>query len=703
MKRIPLAMIALPCLLWSAPAARWQWLNPRPTGSNIVHTFAKDSLRGIVVAENGDVAETTDAGATWTTGFGGSGVTNLIAASTLDGGTILGAGGSGSLWKTVDAGRSWRATKSGAVPFYGICQISPTTALAVGGDGTVLRSGNGGDSWEKVNTDPVGRHLIAVSCGPDGLSVAVGTEGYVVKSLDSGRTWEELPSPTGAMLSAVAFRDPATGYAAGEGGLFLETGNGGETWTIRVLDSLGFYRGLRIDGAGMTLVGNDGQMWKAGGAGMDWTRTETGTPVFLAATARFGNASEIAVGNGGLILQSTDNGATWSQRSRGSPKAIIGMEVLSPSSWVAFGIGGLVMRTSDAGESWTEWTAEAEYGFLAGDFHGDNKGLLTGYAGIIMRTEDGGDTWAQAVSGVSGLRLDGVAWADSSTAVAVGEEGSLLRSTDGGKTWNSLSPPGPAGRSLSAIRFLSPAIGIIAGYGGLILKTTDGGATWSERPTPSGNDLYALSFLNASDGMAAGHGDTVLATRDGGETWTALSTGSADDLLYAIAMVGPDTAIVAGQWGHFALARITTDGGKTWSAIPNASNQGINGVVRVGPGRAVALGGGGSILLMDLNSGPASIRPAPVRAPLASAFSAGRGSGSSKVRFGVSLPYSGKASITRYAADGRKAGMLFTGFLPAGTQALEAESPTGRGSGFFRLTLDAAGRRSLSWFCRSED
>ena len=61
--------------------------------------------------------------------------------------------------------------------------------------------------------------------------VAVGDRGHILLSADEGRTWTQVPTPTRAMLTGVAFADATHGWAVGHDGVILASTDGGQTWT----------------------------------------------------------------------------------------------------------------------------------------------------------------------------------------------------------------------------------------------------------------------------------------------------------------------------------------------------------------------------------------------------------------------------------------------------------------------------------------
>jgi Uncharacterized protein related to plant photosystem II stability/assembly factor len=67
--------------------------------------------------------------------------------------------------------------------------------------------------------------------------VAAGDFGTILVSDDGGRSWRQAATPTRATLTALHFIDAKHGWAAGHGGVLLETRDGGTQWTR--LGSLG--------------------------------------------------------------------------------------------------------------------------------------------------------------------------------------------------------------------------------------------------------------------------------------------------------------------------------------------------------------------------------------------------------------------------------------------------------------------------------
>ena len=99
---------------------------------------------------------------------------------------------------------------------------------AVGDAGAMLASSDAGATWRMLPSARSDLRGLAVSESGDRI-VAVGASGLVVRSIDRGASWAEVSSGTARGLNAIGFLDanPDQGWAVGEAGTILYTGDGG--------------------------------------------------------------------------------------------------------------------------------------------------------------------------------------------------------------------------------------------------------------------------------------------------------------------------------------------------------------------------------------------------------------------------------------------------------------------------------------------
>jgi photosystem II stability/assembly factor-like uncharacterized protein len=258
MERVPLAAITLLALVLAARRAE-AWGPPWRGGA------ARDTTREIRV---GNLAVTELArDQKWNH-------RTVFFASTRVG---YAAGYGGYLAKTVDGGKSWQTQDIGvSSPLFGLYFFDERRGLAVGDLGVVLRTVDGGKTWERSpyprshevrdvafwdrrhgvavgrgigTTDDGGRTWRERSYTPVGVSVPPGFRTFLWKiaitgprsavvcalggglfhTQDRGASWEAIESEEVPPFYALSFPDRATGYAAGQGGMW-KTVDGGKRW-----------------------------------------------------------------------------------------------------------------------------------------------------------------------------------------------------------------------------------------------------------------------------------------------------------------------------------------------------------------------------------------------------------------------------------------------------------------------------------------
>jgi photosystem II stability/assembly factor-like uncharacterized protein len=539
--------------------------------------------------------------------------------------------------------------------------------LAVGFGGAIVRSGDDGESWALVRRDSLGPELLGVHCGEGGDAFAVGRDGLLLRSRNRGLTWAALPGPSSRSLTRILFADSLRGLITTENGTVLSTSDGARTWKASLLDSALFLRGLAWQGQEAIVTGSDGGLWSSRDNGATWSRAAPATPFFLQAAGFTGSGAAVAVGDGGVILRRPEGTAPWEPCHIGVSGDLTGLALIAPRKWLAFGTDGLLVKTVDEGRSWSvKGTGSAHY--LSAAFHGGN-GAATTAEGALFHSRDEGETWQPSLTPKppeSGL-IFGVDFADSATAVAVGDEGCAWRSVDAGRTWTALTGIPVLGRiGLNAIEFHPDGSGIIVGDSGTILATTDRGAAWRRIPAPAAVDLFGLAFRDPRTGMAVGRDGTVLWTRDGGLSWAPGPLENGNMLVYA-AWLGGDTALVHGLDGHITVVWLTPDRGKTWTKIPQLTRLNLWAMKSLGSGKVAFLGEKGAIVIRSLNS-EAFIPQGPGTQPFRGSFSVQRTGIGPRALF--TLPRTTRFRISILTPTGQSLGRILRGVLPAGRHSL---------------------------------
>jgi photosystem II stability/assembly factor-like uncharacterized protein len=151
---------------------------------NLLGLFADGRGRIHAAAERGMVLHSDDRGATWryaATGYKGSFWTGLA----LPGGVLLAGGLRGSLYRSVDDGRSWVRVETGSKSSITAMAAHDNVVRAVGLDGLVLRSTDGGASFA-AEVRPDRAALTGVEMLPGGKTVYLSRLGVVRDAVTPG-------------------------------------------------------------------------------------------------------------------------------------------------------------------------------------------------------------------------------------------------------------------------------------------------------------------------------------------------------------------------------------------------------------------------------------------------------------------------------------------------------------------------------------
>lgn len=371
-----------------------------------------DAARIFVAIDGGGVNRTTDGGATWQIGIGGT---------------------------EALAGRSIRFRPGNSQELF-----LGTSSLAV------FQSTNSGDTFVQSSEGISELDLFSIDANPlnpDELAVAFQglNNGGVLSSLDDGATWQ-LESAPPTRYSAVRFAPDGTLYAISSGpstvaqeGLYRRETNG--SWTPLGPDQGPLYESdldtmrfslnnpnlILLGGADFGVAGFEGTIWRSTDAGQGWTK------VFESATGTIERVTDLEIiengtdqnmvaawnsesgDNMGGALRSTDAGASWFDSSSGLPAFFRGPQLCaSPSNpqtllisaWLSFESGGL-FRTTDGGVSWvsTGWSGNATVGDVACHPTDDQTLFVTQLSGgdAVLRSQDGGATFAPFANGLENV------------------------------------------------------------------------------------------------------------------------------------------------------------------------------------------------------------------------------------------------------------------------------------------------------------
>ncbi len=259
---------------------------------------------------------------------------------------------------------------------------------------------------------------------------AVGDSGTILHTGDGGNTWEYQQSGTQNDLREVHFIDRQTGWAAGADNTLLRTDDGGQSWQL-----------LAISGDSTRLF-----------TSIYFTDEVTGW------TAH----------NHGEILHTQDGGATWEVQASWEKGGTALLSFVDDQVGYAKPVADtLLLKTSDGGKHWVpishqrfQWETDL---FFVDEQHG----------------------WVSNTKGPSSY------WPDYAN---------VFGTTDGGITWTCLDTLTEV-LHLTSIFFVDDRVGWTAGLH-YIFHTTDGGRTWGLQFEEEGLFFEDICFVDAEHGWA---------------------------------------------------------------------------------------------------------------------------------------------------------------------------------------------------------
>ena len=326
----------------------------------------------------------------------------------------------GGVWKTTDAGRTWRGLmQNERAPAIGAIAVAPSDPRVLyAGTGQVdarydimageglYRSSDAGESWTRVGL-AASRHIGAILVHPkDPDRVLVAVLGHVFGSdagrgvystRDGGKTWQRVlatPDSVGAVDLAWDPLSPSVVYAA--------------TWQMRLHPWLDYFMAQGGRGSGVWRSDDGGEHWRrlsgglpegrVGRIGLAVARGSAGRIVYACIQAYPSETSGGAAPSSGLY-RSADGGSSWQlvnpDRSLGS--SYFGRLVVAPDDENrVYAMGRSIRVSRDGGR-----TFEVLRGSPGGDdYHAlwidpsDPRRMITGSDQGAVITNNAGTTWS---------------------------------------------------------------------------------------------------------------------------------------------------------------------------------------------------------------------------------------------------------------------------------------------------------------------
>lgn len=390
--------------------------------------------------------------------------------------------------------------------------------------------------------------------------------------------WQN-PLPVGNYLRAVQMISLNTVYVCGDGGTFMRSSDGGQSWDIQgnILKIKANFNALNFldDSYGMC-CGDSGRVIKTTDGGTSWQILKTNTAGKLNSIILVDKNIAVVITLGGAIMRTSDGGNTWGVLPVEGTQALFSVRKFRPDFLTITGYGGVLRISTDQGLTWPAVPMRS-YGnsFYSSNFTDNNNGTLIGEYGLILHTSDGGNTWTKqqlADSSIIAPSLNVIDSKDPNIMAIAADYGTLLYTTDGGAGWHEiyLGTADP----VKGLSFFDKLNAMAVGRNGMVLRTSDGGASWVFMPHKAYNDImHAVAFPkgDTSLGIAVGDNGTILRTTDGGKLWSLIPSGVTGKLR-GVCFMDLVTPVAVGDNGIIIKS---TDAGMTWAALESGVTQNL--------------------------------------------------------------------------------------------------------------------------------
>ncbi|GAB2669309.1 WD40/YVTN/BNR-like repeat-containing protein [Arenimonas aestuarii] len=305
--------------------------------------------------------------------------------------------------------------------------------FVVGERGHILMSEDG-QAWKQMPV-PTRSTLTSISSS-DGVLWAGGHDGVIVHSTDGGQSWTrrrlqvwtpDYADPLdGVPVMDMLMVDGMNGFAVGAYAMFLETTDGGVTWSPRGIIN---YDEPEPAAEAAPAAGSEAP------AADDWTfdasdlQLEAESDPHLYAMARTDQGHLVIAGERGAFFRSTDGGQTWERDRLPYEGSMFGILAFGGQHLLVHGLRGNVLESRDLGRSWTAVDTGVNTSLMGGHALANGGAILVGANGVVLTRPDADSPFTETrfeMANGETPNLTGVLPAGDAGFIVVGDKGAGL-------------------------------------------------------------------------------------------------------------------------------------------------------------------------------------------------------------------------------------------------------------------------------------
>lgn len=327
---------------------------------------------------------------------------------------------------TLDAEMMPRASRSL------LLDVVQTTAgyFAVGERGHILVSEDG-ESWTQL---PVPTRSTLTSIGTaNGVLWAGGHDGVIVHSTDGGQSWTRRRTQVwtpdyadpldGVPVMDILMVDGNQGFAIGAYAMFLETTDGGVSWSPRGIINYDEPEPEAEPAPAAEQAVSEVEDWTFDASDLE---LEAEADPHFYAMAQSDDGRLAIVGERGAFFRSSDGGQTWERKRLPYEGSMFGLLSFGGGHLLAHGLRGNVLESRNFGDTWTNVDTGVETSLMGGHALPGGGAILVGANGVVLQRPDADSPFTEirfeTASGET-PNLTGVLPAGDAGFIVVGDKG----------------------------------------------------------------------------------------------------------------------------------------------------------------------------------------------------------------------------------------------------------------------------------------